>query len=61
MNDGHTSAPARKQLVYQIQLAISSMSAWEDLETLVFQTCRKYPVSAYLVVSELQIIELDYA
>lgn len=53
----HTSAPVRMLFVYQMQLAISSMNAWQDLEALVFQTCRRYPVSAYLV-SGIQTIEL---
>ena len=52
MDDEH-SAPAR------MQFAISSMSAWEDMETLVFQTCHKYPVSVFFV-SGLQTIELVY-
>ena len=55
----HASAPVKMLFVYQMQLAISSMSAWEDLETLVFQTCHKYPVSIFFV-SGLQIIQLVY-
>ena len=47
IDNQHTSQDIQEAFVDQIQYAISGMTAWEDLETLVYDTCEIYPVCVW--------------
>ena len=44
IDDENTSRDIQAAFVDQMQFALSGMAAWEDLETLVYDTCSIYPV-----------------
>lgn len=44
IDDEHASLNIQAAFVDQMQIAISGMAAWKDLETLVYDTCDVYPV-----------------
>lgn len=45
LSDTNTNEITQMNFIHDLRLAISTMSAWEDIEALVYETCRTYPVS----------------
>ena len=45
LSDKNTNGITQVNFVSNLRLAMSTMSAWEDMEALIYETCRTYPVS----------------
>ena len=44
MDDENTSLDIQAAFVDQMKFAMTGMTAWDNLETLVYETCDIYPV-----------------